>query len=207
MPTMDADGWDRRYSDPAGVWGAEPNMWVTAELDGLASGRALDLGSGEGRHAIWLADRGWQVRAVDFSAIGLEAGRKRAEAAGLSALIEWSVEDVSRIQPESQSVDLVLIAYLQLPEAQLRATVTAAAVALAPGGTFLLVNHDAANLESGTGGPQDPVLLQTPDQVAAWLREAGLNIVTAETRARPVAAAVRPALDCVVRASRSPQNL
>jgi hypothetical protein len=58
MP-VDAAAWDRRYAASEGVWGAEPNVWVAQELNGLAPGRALDLGAGEGRHAVWLAERGW----------------------------------------------------------------------------------------------------------------------------------------------------
>ena len=68
---MGAAAWDRRYNDPAGSWGWAANIWVVAELDGLPPGAALDLGAGEGRHAVWLAGRGWQVDAVDFSAVGL----------------------------------------------------------------------------------------------------------------------------------------
>ncbi|WP_458780512.1 class I SAM-dependent methyltransferase [Arthrobacter sp. D3-16] len=198
MNTVDSAGWDRRYSDSARVWGANPNTWIAAELDGLAPGRALDLGAGEGRHAIWLAGRGWQVRAVDFSAKGLETGQRHAEAEGVAGRIEWLVADASKLEPDARSFDLVLIAYLQLQEAQMRSVVTAAARSVARSGTFLLVNHDAANPENGSGGPQDPQVLQTPYQVARWLRAAGMDVLTAETRSRPVREGLRPALDCVV---------
>jgi 2-polyprenyl-3-methyl-5-hydroxy-6-metoxy-1,4-benzoquinol methylase len=66
--------WDLRYSGPDLVWGAGPNRFVTEETAALPAGRALDLGTGEGRNAIWLAERGWQVTAVDFSAAGLDGG-------------------------------------------------------------------------------------------------------------------------------------
>ncbi len=198
MNTVDAAGWDRRYSESNRVWGADPNIWVATELEGLAPGRALDLGAGEGRHAIWLAERGWQVQAVDFSAKGLETGRRHAEIAGVGNRIEWTVADASGIEPPVESFDLVLVAYLQLPETQLRAAVTAAATGIAPGGIFLLVNHDAANPEHGSGGPQDLKVLQEADQVAKWLQEADLDIIMAETRGRPVPGGLRPALDCVV---------
>lgn len=200
MNTVDAADWDRRYSGSDRVWGADPNIWVASELEGLAPGRALDLGAGEGRHAIWLARRGWQVQAVDFSAKGLETGRRHANSAGVGDGIEWTVADAAEIQFPANSFDLVLIAYLQLPEPQLIAAVAAAAQAIPPAGTFLLVNHDAANPERGSGGPQDPNVLQEPAQVAKWLQAAGLDILVAETRCRPVPGAPRPALDCVVRA-------
>ena len=198
---MDAAAWDRRYNDPAGSWGWAANIWVVAELAGLPPGAALDLGAGEGRHAVWLAGRGWQVDAVDFSAVGLAGGRLRAAAEGVGDRITWTVADASRFASAPESLDLVLVAYLQLPEDQLRSAVTSAAGALVPGGRFLLVNHDTANLTDGTGGPQDPALLQTPEQVAGWMRQAGLRVELAETRNRPVPGVRRPALDCVVLAT------
>ena len=77
MGTTEQAAWDQRYSGPDLVWGAGPNRFVTGEVTALPAGRAIDLGTGEGRNAIWLAERGWQVTAVDFSAAGLapvEAG-------------------------------------------------------------------------------------------------------------------------------------
>ena len=71
METTEQAAWDQRYSGPDLVWGAGPNRFVTGEVTALAAGRAIDLGTGEGRNAIWLAERGWRVTAVDFSAAGL----------------------------------------------------------------------------------------------------------------------------------------
>jgi len=68
VETTEQAAWDQRYSGPDLVWGAGPNRFVTEEVTALAAGRAIDLGAGEGRNAIWLAERGWQVTAVDFSA-------------------------------------------------------------------------------------------------------------------------------------------
>lgn len=190
--------WDKRYGGDAPVWGARPNAWVADELNGLPSGHALDLGAGEGRHALWLADRGWQVDAVDFSPVGLDRGRRSAQALGLAERIHWHAEDATLYAPAPGSLDLVLVAYLQLPAEDLRAALSSAASGLRPGGRLLLVSHDATNPELGTGGPQDPAVLQSPAQVADWLRAVGLVVISAETRPRPVPGAVRPALDCVV---------
>ena len=66
---MDQSQWDELYAGTELVWTAEANRFVVEELAGLTAGRALDLGTGEGRNAIWLAERGWQVTAVDFSAV------------------------------------------------------------------------------------------------------------------------------------------
>ena len=86
-------------------------------MTALAAGRAIDLGTGEGRNAIWLAERGWQVTAVDFSAAGLaRAGRLAAER-GVS--VDWVQADLLDYQPAPGRYDLVLIAYIHLPSASL----------------------------------------------------------------------------------------
>lgn len=74
---MSSAEWDRRYAGSDLVWTAEPNRFVEAELTHLRPGRALDLGCGEGRNAVWLAEHGWQVTGVDFSPVALEKGRAR----------------------------------------------------------------------------------------------------------------------------------
>jgi 2-polyprenyl-3-methyl-5-hydroxy-6-metoxy-1,4-benzoquinol methylase len=72
---MDASGWDERYSGNELLWGLPPNRWVEAELADTSVGRAIDLACGEGRNAIWLADRGWSVTAVDFSGVAIQRAR------------------------------------------------------------------------------------------------------------------------------------
>ena len=68
---MEQAAWDERYAGPELMWGPGPNRFVTEEVTPLRAGRALELGTGESRNAIWLAGLGWQVTAVDFSAVGL----------------------------------------------------------------------------------------------------------------------------------------
>ena len=141
----------------------------------------MDLGAGEGRNALWLADQGWAVTAVDFSAVGLDKARAIARQRRLQ--LTTVVADVTRYHPE-QTYDLVLIAYLQLPWTELQKVLATAATALTSGGTLLLVAHDLTNLAEGVGGPQDPAVLQTPDQVVAALPS--LRIQKAERVRRPV---------------------
>ncbi len=76
---MDARAWDERYTAAALVWSSTPNQFVAAELAGVTPGLAVDLAAGEGRNALWLAERGWQVTAVDFSLVGLDKGRALQE--------------------------------------------------------------------------------------------------------------------------------
>jgi SAM-dependent methyltransferase len=165
---VDSQQWDERYSATGFVWATGPNQFVATELAELAPGRALDLAAGEGRNSVWLAERGWRVTAVDFSRVGLDKGRKLAAARGVDeARIEWILADLGDYQPDHDSFDLVLVAYLQVG-AELRAAVLArAAAALAPGGTLLVVGHDLTNLTEGVGGPQYPEVLYTPESITA----------------------------------------
>ncbi len=198
---MDSSGWDARYAAaPDLVWTAEPNRFVVAELAGLAPGRALDLAAGEGRNAVWLAGRGWRVIAVDFSAVAVGRGRRLARERGVD--VTWLVADVSAYAPPPGGFDAVLVAYLHLPAGDRAGVLARTAAALAPGGTLLVVGHDRANLTSGVGGPQDPAVLYTPEEIVAELD--GLRIDRAETARRPVPTdgSVAQALDAVVVAAR-----
>jgi len=196
---VESQEWDDRYAGRELVWTAEPNMFVVAELQDLAPGRALDVGAGEGRNAVWLASRGWQVTAVDFSAVGLAKGRSLAQNRGVA--VDWVLADVRDYQPEPGCFQLVLIAYLQLREAELDGVLRRAATALAPGGVLLVVGHDLANLTEGTGGPQDPAVLQTAGSITRSLGD--LTVVRAEQARRPVAGSSRDAVDTLVRAVRA----
>jgi len=193
---MDAEGWNRRYAEAELVWSAGPNRFVEAELADLPPGRAVDLAAGEGRNAIWLASRGWRVTAVDFSAVALDKGRRLAAARGVS--VTWELADLATYQPPAS--DLVLIAYLHLPPDLWSQVLARAVVAVAPGGTLLVVGHDLANLTEGVGGPQDASRLYTAEGVAAALD--GLDVQRAEQVRRPVPDTPRAAIDTLVRARR-----
>jgi len=197
---MDQTAWDERYAGPELVWGSGPNCFVAEELAALPPGRAIDLGTGEGRNAIWLAERGFTVTAVDFSRVGL------ARAAGLAAQrgvsVDWVHADLLDYQPTPGHFDLVLIAYIQLPADRLTALARTAGAALAPGGTLLAVGHDRDNLARGHGGPKDLSVLWTPQLVTAGLT--GLTIEQAEQVDRMVTTpdGARTAIDTLVRAVR-----
>jgi SAM-dependent methyltransferase len=198
--TTEQEDWDQRYSRPDLVWGADPNRFAAEELATLRPGRAIDLGTGEGRNAIWLAERGWRVTAVDFSAVGLARAARLAAERGVS--VDWMHADLLNYQPAPGGYDLVLIAYLQLPSASLARVLRAAAAAVAPGGTLLVIGHDRDNITRGHGGPQDPDRLYTPETVTAELD--GLTIRRAERVPRPVRTpeGERTAIDTLVRAER-----
>ncbi len=149
-------------------------------LDGLAPGRALDLGCGNGRHAMWLAERGWSVTAVDFSTEALRQARERAAATGVG--VDWVEADLATYDPAPQAFDLVLVAYLHVAGGE-RPVFAKAAAAVARGGTLLIVGHDVGNVATGAPGPTDRSLLHTPSGIVAELPE--LEIERAEQVRRP----------------------
>jgi 2-polyprenyl-3-methyl-5-hydroxy-6-metoxy-1,4-benzoquinol methylase len=195
-----SEEWDRRYADREFLWTVEPNRFVVRELAGIPPGRALDLACGEGRNAVWLAEQGWHVTAVDFSRVGLD--KARGLAAAHHVTVEWVAADLLSYEPRVGAYELVLLAYLHIAPDDLAVVLRRACSALKPRGEILVIGHDLTNLIEGVGGPQDPALLYTPATIAAEL--AGLLVQRAERVRRPVDVdgKIEHAIDTLVRASR-----
>jgi SAM-dependent methyltransferase len=198
---MDRDEWNRRYGVSELVWTAQPNRFLVAETSELPPGRALDLACGEGRNAVWLAERGWQVTGVDFAEAGLEKARALTASRGVAC--EWIAADLLDYRPPEGAFELVIVFYLHLLADERRTILGRAARAVAPGGTLLLVGHHARNLDEGVGGPHSLDVLYTEEDVAAELP--GLELERAESVLRPVETdeGTRQAIDALVRARRA----
>ena len=196
---MRREDWNRRYAGAESLWSAKPNRFLVAEVAGLEPGRALDLACGEGQNAVWLAGLGWDVTAVDYAEVAIAKGIERAAREGVA--VDFHADDLLRYRPEARAFDLVLILYLHMPSDGRRLVLERAAAAVAPGGTLVLVGHDLLNLTEGVGGPSDPDLLFTPDDVVTELH--GLDVEKAERVLRDVHDADRPAIDALVRATRA----
>ena len=162
-----------------------------------------DVAAGEGRNALWLAGRGWDATAADFSPVaverarGIAAERLGADAGPFRALVADALEPAPA-PVGGGGYDLVLFAYLQLPDAEWRVALRHGVDAAVPGGTVLVVCHAARNLTEGAGGPQDPAVLHDPEDVVAAAGDLPVEVVRTELRERPVDGSDRPALDTVV---------
>ena len=179
------EAWNLRYAESEMVWSLEPNEFVFEYLSDLPAGKMLDLGGGEGRNALWFASRGWHVENSDFSAVAVTKFLQRAEREGLLELCTGTTVDATH--PEScvtKPVDLAVMAYLQIPAADLAAAIATAAHSLRPGGTFFGVWHARENLEYGFGGPPSPELNPTQDELRATCEAVGMKIETLTLRER-----------------------
>lgn len=89
--------WESLYGERLQVWSGKVNATLVREVDDVPPGRALDLGCGEGGDALWLAERGWTVTAVDISATAVERARAEATRRGLD--VDWQQRDLSESLP------------------------------------------------------------------------------------------------------------
>lgn len=168
----DAKYWDERFELdrklPQGgrfAGARDPSIVSTVTfLQGLTGTgrRALDLGCGRGRHTVWLALQGWEVTGLDFSAVGLAHARETLDDQGLHATLVQS--DFTAWNPQPESFDLIVAAYIHLQPGEQRDLWRKIATALTPGGYFLTVSHHPENTAHG---PKNPEVLYTPEDVAA----------------------------------------
>lgn len=136
--------WEEFYGAGRRPWSGRPNLVLVEELTArpLPSGTVLDLGSGSGADAVWFAEQGWTVTGVDISAAALAVAAEAARSAGVEARISWRQLDLNVVFPKG-SWDLVVASYLHSPVALDRERVLRrAAVAVAPGGTLLVLGHE-----------------------------------------------------------------
>jgi SAM-dependent methyltransferase len=192
------DLWNDRYRQKGSVWGAEPNQFVVEYLSDLEPCRVLDLGTGQGRNAIWLAGRGHRVTAIDISDVAIAQAKEIAGAAGVE--VEFIADDLERWQPEPESFDLVLLSYIQVVEPARKLIHSKVATALAPGGTVFIIAHHIDNLEHGIGGPPLPDRLYDENTIAGDFPE--LDIIENKAVIRHVddGASSGDAIDLLVRA-------
>jgi SAM-dependent methyltransferase len=177
----DAAFWDQKYHGHLPSNG-EPNPVLAQEIEGLQPGTALDLGCGEGADALWLAQRGWQVTAVDVSHVALDRGR----AADTAQHVTWVQADMLVWQLPADAYDLVSLHYVHVPPAERAGLFDRVARSVRPTGTLLVVAHHPSDRETTIGRPPMPSLYFTADEVAEWLAPGRWEILLKGKRPRKV---------------------
>jgi SAM-dependent methyltransferase len=177
---FDPEYWEGRYAahDQHGGHGG-PNPHLVREVAALAPGTALEAGCGEGASAMWLAEHGWRVTAVDVSATAL--GRARARAGShdpeAAARVEWLEADLTVWEPPRATFGLVTAHHVH-PAAAPGSLLLRLAAAVSPGGTLLVVDHDPSDEHAHTHS--------TAAELAGLLDPDLWEVQVAETRASDV---------------------
>ena len=166
-PNSNANSWDERYAAQEFVWSLEPNQFVVQHLQDLKASKMIDLAGGEGRNALWFAQRGWQVENVEISKVALDKFMARAQRDQVLDLCLANHSDATEAH-FALVADLLVIAYLQLPFHELVAAMNNAISQLKPGAEVFGVWHARRNLTDGVGGPPMPDLLPEPEQLKQW---------------------------------------
>jgi SAM-dependent methyltransferase len=190
MTAFDRSFWEERWAQALrqhARTGAHhpPNAHLIAELDDLPPGIALDAGCGHGSNTLWLAARGWQVTAVDFSETALAHARSTAEAAGADVVerIDWVEGDLTTWTPEPGRHDLVACLYVHLA-GSVKETVRRLATGVAPGGTLFLVGHRPIDPATGAETAAAGQVQVSVDAVVAALDPGRWELIVAEDRRR-----------------------
>lgn len=183
---FDEQSWEERYRSRAAVWSGRPNPQLAAEAASLTAGAALDVGSGEGADACWLAACGWQVTAVDFAATALQraAGHAQALGADVAGRIRWVHADLTTWAPADGYFDLVSAQFMHLPPAPRQALFARLAAAVAPEGTLLIVGHHPSDMQTTMPRPPMPELFYTAEEVADSLDPGQWEVLVADARPR-----------------------
>ena len=174
--------WDARYAEPGYAYGTEPNDFLREVADRLPAGPVLCLGEGEGRNAVWLAERGHAVTALDASEIGLRKTRELAAARGVE--VRTVASDVAAFDLGVARWSAIVTVFFHLPPELRRRVHAAIPPALVPGGALVAELFRPDQLALGTGGPRSRELLVTLDDLRRDL--AGLDLVIARDVDRPI---------------------
>lgn len=194
---MDAQFWDELYGSREQLFSGNPNGVLVTEVTGMPAGRALDVGCGEGADACWLAERGWQVTAVDLSRTALD------RAAALSSQVRWQQGDPTTTPPPAAAFDLVSLQYFPLPHEPDHTALRGLLAAVAEGGTLLVVGHDPADMPEVTDHGFAPAEHYQPGEIADLLgRSWTVQVLETRTRTAPAPEGSPHVHDVVLRARR-----
>lgn len=169
--------WDERYQPEEYVFGTEPNEFIARIRPYLPTqGKALDLATGEGRNGVFLAQLGLETEGVDMSARGLEKARKLAQIKGVD--FTTRLENITEMDMPSEHYSVITSVFCHFPEPERTRTMQRIIRSLKSGGLFAGVFYHSDQIAYGTGGPGDPALLSSLEEIKQAL--SGLEWLIAE---------------------------
>lgn len=165
---MSSSFWDERYATDDYIFGTAPNQFLESQAALVKPGmHALAVADGEGRNGVWLAERGAQVHAVDFSAAALDKARKLAAARGVTLTFEQA--DLLNWNWPEATYDLVAAIFIQFaPPPERDRLIAGIRRCLKPGGLLVLQGYTPKQVEFGTGGPPSAANMYTSELLRDW---------------------------------------
>ena len=179
---MDVDFWNQRYGGEAYAYGVEPNDFLVEQTHRIPAGRVLCLAEGEGRNAVYLAKRGYEVTAVDMSAAGLDKARRLAAASGVA--ITTQLADLASYEIEPQAWRGIVSIFAHVPPPLRQRLYGSVVHGLRPGGVVIVEAYNPRQLHYQTGGPRQLELLVSLNALREELH--GLTEVVGREVDRPV---------------------
>ena len=161
------DFWNEKFANTEYAYGTEPNDFLVSAVTKLKRGATLSLAEGEGRNAVWLAQQGFTVSAIEQSQKGVAKTLRLALQRGVIVMAERGELETFHIQPNSW--DLVVSIFAHTPQELRRKLHRQVVAGLKPGGVFVLEAYTPAQIANNTGGPKDAALMPTAELLRSEL--------------------------------------
>lgn len=175
--------WNQRFSEEGHAYGTEPNDYLKARASEIpADGEVLCLAEGQGRNAVWLAQQGFHVTAMDASTAGMASANALASERGVE--IQFELGDLADYPVGESRWDGIALIWVPMSPDLRRVVLPACARGLKLGGILIYEGYGPRQPEYGTGGPSQPEMLPTLHEVRAEL--SGLHFLHAEEADRAV---------------------
>ncbi|WP_020402746.1 class I SAM-dependent methyltransferase [Gracilimonas tropica] len=157
------DFWNERYSEPEFVYGTEPNHFFSEQLDQLKPGKLILPADGEGRNAVYAAQKGWEVQAVDYSSSAREKALELAKEKGIE--ISYDLSDLAEYDFGSEIYDAAAFIYVHLPRSIIKDVYANVIKSLKPGAKIMVEVYSVNQLGRDSGGPKDERVLYTEEKL------------------------------------------
>lgn len=157
------DFWNERYSEPEFVYGTEPNHFFAEQLDQLKPGKLILPADGEGRNAVYAAQKGWEVQAVDYSSSAREKALELAKEKGIE--ISYDLSDLAEYDFGSEIYDAAAFIYVHLPRSIIKDVYANVIKSLKPGAKIMVEVYSVNQQGRDSGGPKDERVLYTEEKL------------------------------------------
>ena len=174
-PVVPRGLWEERFSTEVYLFGTDPNEFLRDNVALLPVGSVLCLAEGEGRNAVFLAERGFEVHSVDLAPAGVAKTLRLAEQRGVE--VDAVAADLETFDIATERWDAIISIFAHMPPQIRRGLHARVVAALKPGGVFLLEAYTPGQVGRGTGGPPTAEMTMTLNALSDEL--AGLEFIHA----------------------------